>query len=169
MAAGRKAKTVALTELADLFGVDVRTIHNWRTEGMPSRSVSGAPRFSVPECFRWRREKDREEKQGDGDNGKTDKLRLLRAEADLKEAQLAKELGELVPAADFDAAIETFAGGLVAAVMGRLQQFERDIVQASTPASARAVVDRIQDEALRAAREYAQDLAVEPEPGEAAA
>ena len=155
--AGRKAKTVSLTEISgSVFGVTAEAIRLWRKEGMPTRMVSGELRFVVSECVRWRRERDRAERaSGPDDNGRQDKLRALRAEADLKELDLRERLGHLVERAEFEETVETFVGGFVAAVMGRLQQFERDVVQAQTPQTARAVMDRIQEEVLRAAREYA--------------
>lgn len=156
--AAPRAKTVSLTDIAAVFGVTTEAIRLWRKEGMPTRVVSGDVRFVVTECVRWRREMDRADRAPEGDTGKQDKLRVLRAEAELKELDLNERLGRLVDRAVFDETVETFVGGFVAAVMGRLQQFERDVVQAQTPQAARAVMDRIQEEVLRAAREYADAL-----------
>lgn len=164
--AAPRAKTVPLAGIAALFGVSTETIRLWRKAGMPSRVQSGAPAFVPTECIKWRREKDREDRVVADDNGKEDRLRILRADAELRELELQERSGLLVPRADYEAELDRFVGGLVAAVSGRLQQFERDIVQATTAQLARALTEKIQDEVLRATREYADQIEAEPSEGD---
>lgn len=158
--AAPKAKTVSLTEIAGIFGVTTEAIRLWRKEGMPTRRDSGRLSFVIAECVRWRRQRDQEAAKDDdaSDTTKADKRAILRSERQLRELEVRQKLGEMVERATFEEEIERFAGGLVAAVTGRLQQFERDIVQASTPAAARVLTERMQDELIGGMRAYADAL-----------
>jgi len=158
--AGRRAKTVSLSEIAETFGVTTETIRLWRKEGMASRRESGELRFVVAECVKWRRKRDQEraaEDRGE-DSTKEDRRAIIRAERQLRELEVQEKLGQLVEREAFDAELERCVGGLVAAISSRLQQWERDVVQATTPAQARALTERIQDDLLAGMREYADQL-----------
>lgn len=156
---GRRPETVSLTQIAAVFGVTTETIRLWRKKGMPSRRQSGQPVFDLPLCVRWRREQDRAKVPDDGeDSSKEDRRAILRADRRLREIEVAEREGLLVAREDFVQEVEAFVGGFVAAVSGRLQQFEREMVQCTTPAQARTLSQRIQDEVLRAARQYAERL-----------
>jgi len=158
--AGRRPATVSLTEIAEIFGVTTETIRLWRKEGMPSRRESGQLRFVVAECVRWRRERDKAaaaEETG-SDTSKEDRRAIIRAERQLRELEVQEKLGLLVEREAFDAEIERCVGGLVAVVASRLQQWERDIVQVTTPQQARALTERIQDDLLAGMRELGDQL-----------
>lgn len=159
--AGRKAVTVSLNEIAVVFGVTTRTILDWRKAGMPSRRESGETRFSLPECVRWRREQDREAATKDDDTSKEDRRRILRAEADLKELELHERSRSLCEVATYESEAVTFVGSFAAAVLGRMQQFERRMVQVSTPQEARKLVEEMQDDLMRGARQFADQLQAE--------
>lgn len=158
--AGRRAATVSLTDIAEVFGVTTEAIRLWRKEGMPTRMQSGQPRFVVTECVKWRRERDRTAaaSEAESDTTREDRRAIIRADRQLREMEVRERMGALVERATFDDEIERFVGGFVAAVSSRLQQFERDIVQATTPAAARALTERIQDDVLQGARTYADAL-----------
>ena len=167
--AAPRAQTVSLAAIAQLFGVTTESIRLWRKAGMPSRMQSGALAFVPTECIKWRREQDQAARPEEvDDTSKEDKRAILRAERRLKELEVAEREEALVERALYAQEVEAFVGGFVGAVMGRLQQFERDIVQATTPALARVVVERIQDDVLRAAREYADALDASAETEDAA-
>lgn len=158
--AAPKAKTVTLTEIAAIFGVTTEAIRLWRKDGMPTRRDSGRLSFVIAECVRWRRQRDQETAKDDdaNDTTKADRRAILRSERQLRELEVQEKLGELVERSTFDDEIERFVGGFVAAVTGRLQQFERDIVQTTTPAAARVLTERMQDDLIGGVRAYADAL-----------
>jgi phage terminase Nu1 subunit (DNA packaging protein) len=97
---------LAKQELADRFGVDVRTITNWVADGMPERRRSGKPAYAWLDCYRWREEKIREDGRasrhaGGDDNIKKQladaRLRTALAEAEEAELNVAARRGELIP------------------------------------------------------------------------
>jgi phage terminase Nu1 subunit (DNA packaging protein) len=92
-------------ELAERFGVDVRTITNWVQDGLPQRSKSGRPVYSWPECRTWWEKKIREDGRalrdaGGDEDRKTQiaeaRLRSAVAEAEQAELDLAQRRGDLV-------------------------------------------------------------------------
>lgn len=154
-----RPKTVSLTEIADVFGVTTETIRLWRKAGMPSRKESGRPTFVIAECVQWRREQDREDvRVDDGLDKDAEMAAKLRVERELKELELAERRSRVVPIEVYQERLDSFLGGLMAVVDGRLQQFERDIVQADTPPDARRITDAIRAELRRGATEYADEL-----------
>lgn len=93
-------------ELAERFGVDVRSITNWVALGMPQRKESGRLVFSWPECREWREDQIRNDaraiRHADNDADKKTKaaeyrLRQLEIETEQAELDLAERRGELVP------------------------------------------------------------------------
>lgn len=93
-------------ELAERFGVDVRSITNWVALGMPQRKESGRPVFAWPECREWRevqiRNDARAVRHGDDSEERKTKaaeyrLRQLEIETENAELDLAERRGELVP------------------------------------------------------------------------
>jgi phage terminase Nu1 subunit (DNA packaging protein) len=95
-------------ELADRFGVDVRSITNWAGLGMPQRKESGKPVFAWPECYAWREEQIRNDARAARHAGGDEttklkaaelRLRQLEIETENAEMDLAARRGELVPLA----------------------------------------------------------------------
>lgn len=163
-----KIEEHSIEETAALFGVTSRTLQNWRAAGMPHRMTGGRPKFVWRECIRWREETIRAEEREKlrGNAPVKDDDRLTRAQADLKEMELAERRRQLVPFEEFQAANDALVGGLAAVSAGRLKRFERPIVQAMTPAEARKVTQEIHRALMEGAREYADDLEAQAAAGE---
>lgn len=158
-----KVHTVSLTEIAEYFDVTTRSIQSWREHGFPTRMISGAPRFVVKDCIRWRREADKEEAAPVAKNlDKEDELAgKIKAERELKELELKERRGALVPAEVFQERVDSLFGGFAAVAAGQLQRFERDIVRATDAVSARHVTQAIQVALMKGAQEYADTLEAE--------
>lgn len=171
--AGPKPQTLTLQEIARAFRVQVQTIREWRAQGMPHRMVGGRPLFDLPACIEWRREKDRESARDEAapDEAK-ERARKMRAEAELKELEVARIRGQQVPVEQYEERAEAFVGGFAAVAAGQLHRFERDIVKASTAAEARRLTQQMHAALMHGAQEYADTLEAEvqaTEPGEEAA
>lgn len=92
-------------ELAERFGVDVRTVTRWLEQGMPHRVRSGRTVYAWPQCLAWReaaiREDERALRHAGGDiDRKKDladaRLRTAIAEAEVAELDVAARRGDLV-------------------------------------------------------------------------
>ena len=101
-----KAELLDREQLADRFGVDIRTITNWVGDGMPQRVRSGKPVYAWLECLKWREEQIRKDRRGLREAGDDEqrkeqlaeaRLRVALAEAEEAELNLAERRGELVP------------------------------------------------------------------------
>ena len=62
--------------------------------------------------------------------------------------------------------VEKVAGGLAAAVAGRLSRFERDYVACDSPARARQINQEIQTQLMSAAREFGESLLADADAAE---
>ncbi len=82
-------------ELADRFGVDVRTITNWVQAGMPQRKRSGQVVYSWQECRDWREERIREDARSTRHAGGDESKALEMAELKLREQRALTEQAEL--------------------------------------------------------------------------
>jgi len=156
---------LTITEVANLFGVTRATVTNWKKAGCPCRTVDNKIVFDLQPLMAWRRQEDRAAgTRGvlpDGYDKELESARKLRADADLRELDLAERRGELVPVKDFEARLESFLGGFAAVSAGRLQRYERDIVAAADPAAARRVTQAIHVALMEGALEYADTLEAE--------
>ena len=161
-----KVATLSLVEMAAELGVTTRTVQNYVRAGMPHRS---GPRFVNRECQKWVREAeivaavDRERTKLTG--GKLDKDQEMAAkiavERELKELELRERRGLLIDAAVYRERCEEFVGGFASVTTGRLQAYEREVVQALTPADARRLMTKIQTALMKGAQEYADALEAE--------
>jgi hypothetical protein len=165
-----KIPTVSLTAIAAELGVTTRTIRNYVRDGMPHRrNGAGDPSFVARECQRWYREREvasaieKERARLDGQNLDKDKEQAekLRVERQIKELELAKLRGQLVPVAEYQDRAEAFVGGFAAVAAGQLHRFERDIVKVATPAEARRLTDRVHAALMHGAQEYADTIEAE--------
>lgn len=99
------AELLTRQELADRFGVDVRTVTNWVQDGMPQRKRSGVAVYSWSDCYRWReqriRDDERATRHAGGNTSRKEqmaeaRLRVALAEAEQAELDLAERRGQLV-------------------------------------------------------------------------
>lgn len=151
-----------VTQLAKLHGVSRNTIYEWLAAEprLPQRDDGS---FIVAETIAWRvqRElnKDRKTRAQQNDEPKLSEMnRKLRAEADLKELQLERERGSLIPFEMFEEKIGKVIGGFAAVAAGQLTRFERKAVQADTPAAARVLMQEIHRALMEGAQEFAGEV-----------
>jgi phage terminase Nu1 subunit (DNA packaging protein) len=162
---------VNATQLAQIHGVTRETIRQWTVAGCPRRQDGS---YVVAETITWRIqreiEKERKARSPEDDAPKlTEMNRKLRAEADLKELQLERERGELIPTEEHEEIVSRIAGGFAAVAAGQLTRFERRIVQAATPADARVLTQDIHRALMEGAQGLADDLESEADGLEAVA
>ncbi|MEI4473338.1 terminase small subunit [Frigidibacter sp. MR17.24] len=97
-------ETVSESALARLLGVSASRVQRLARDGVLVRSGRG--KYALEESVRRYAEKLREgaaragRPSAGGDDLKAERLRLTRAQADREEARVARERGELVPAAE---------------------------------------------------------------------
>lgn len=153
---------VTQKELAGLHGVTDETIRLWGLAGLPRRDDGS---YIVAETITWRvqreLEKERAKSKGEDKPKVTEMNRKLAVEADLKELQLQRERGEVVPIEDFDEVTQRLIGGMAAVAAGRLQRFERPIVQSKSAAEARLLTQKIHAALMEGAQEFGRELEAE--------
>lgn len=157
-------RTVTQKEMAELLGLTPERLRQLVPEGLPQANRDGRPCYVPREVIRWFRDREREagRREGSGDgapNELLERARKLKAEADLKELELAERRRLLLPSDEFLARWSSLVGTFAAVATGQLQQFERKIVQATTPADARRVTDAMRLALLRGAQEFADQTA----------
>ena len=133
---------VSVTELSRLLGFTRENIRQWTLKGCPRRDDGS---FVVSEVVAWLRQREREAAAPDtAPDEAQERARKLRAEADLKEIELARARGDVVPIGDYRTELERVLGRMRAVVSGQLNRFERRIVACQTPAEARALTRDIE-------------------------
>lgn len=147
------------SELARIHGVTRQTVREWTLAGCPRRDDGS---YIAAETIAWRiRQKVEEakrERASDGDEPKlTEMNRKLKVEADLKELELQHRRAESIDAPVHREVAARIVGGFASVAAGQLARFERRMVQATTPAHARAISQDIH----RALMEGSQGLADE--------
>lgn len=159
----KAAKTIHLQEFADDHGVTIRTVTNWIADGMPYRTVRGERRVVRSEANVWRIERERQRATDKAQGGRLDKdiemAKRIRVDRQIRELELRKRLGSLIPAEQFDVRIDRIVGGFAAVATGQLQPFEREM--GLEPAAARALTLRIQEALMTGAQELADTLDAE--------
>lgn len=154
----RRARETGLgqADLARLLGCTPETIRNWTLDGCPRRDDGT---YIVAEVFTWVRKWDRDRAAKEKPPKQQKEFdRKLSFEADLKELQLKRELGEVLPAAEYHASIAKIAGGFAAVAKGRLSRFEREVVKTTTPAGARRLMDKMSAALMEGAQGLADEL-----------
>lgn len=109
-------KIVNKRDLAQIIGVSERTLTEWQREGMPMVLASGrgsSNQYDTAAVITWRiaREVNGAEKESQKD-------RLDRLRGDQIELQMAKEIRELIPAAEIEPALGQFISDAVALIAG---------------------------------------------------
>lgn len=151
-------------ELADRFGVDVRTITNWVAEGMPQRKKSGRPVFAWPECYAWRevqiRNDARAVRHGDNDQERKTKaaefrLRQLEMETENAELDLAARRGELVPLDFMRTEFERIAQALRTGLISLPQTWALRLGEATTTVERQIILQDAVNDLMPLLRELA--------------
>lgn len=157
-------KDVSVQEFATDHGVTSQRVYQWIQAGMPHRSRKSGTRVVRAEANRWIRERDQEQARSEtGPDEAKERARKVKAEADLKELEVAERRKQLIPADEYAVFVENFIGGFAAVASGQLQRFEREMVRAMTPGEARAITQKQQAALMEGARQYAQQLEAEAE------
>ncbi|GAB5451824.1 MAG: hypothetical protein Hals2KO_21520 [Halioglobus sp.] len=147
-------------ELAEIFGVDERTLTRWQHKGMPIRMKGRrgeSNTYETKEVIAWllAREKDNEKESA--------KERLDRLRGDYEEIKIAKELGQLAPPEDY----ERVFGGMVESANEELLNFTDTLIATAKSLHnidipAQLVESKIEEVILRLSNYDAFDIA-EPE------
>lgn len=154
-----KTETLTLAQVAKLLNVSHETIRTYRKRGMPTRTVSGRPAFVAAEVLPWRIEDvRREERERSSPDEAQERTRKLAAEASLAELRLARERGEVVPAAEVESEMERLCLNLRSRIVTMRGKWAPALLGLSTMAEATATLDRVADDLLRSLREGADDL-----------
>lgn len=162
-----RATDASLTaaQLAKLLGITEQRIRQWADLGCPQVRKG---RYTVAAVFKWRVEREAARVK-ERTNAGSPLQQKLRAEAELKELQLARERGELMPAEEHAEIVSRIAGGFAAVAAGQLTRFERRAVQATTPAAARVLMQEIHRALMEGAQGLADTLEAEADALELAA
>ncbi|MCE2942182.1 MAG: hypothetical protein ACK51E_11425 [Gemmatimonadota bacterium] len=147
-------KTLRAAEAADAVGVSPRTLREWTQQGCPHRRTPGGAEYVIAEVLTWRTETAvaaaiEKLQRPDGIDLAAEQARKARADADLRELDLAERRGELVPVAKYRRELEDVLGRMRAVVSGGLHRFERRIVSCATPGEARRLTRDIEDAICR--------------------
>jgi terminase small subunit / prophage DNA-packing protein len=129
MAKRRTFQNVTQLELADIHGVDVRTVRRWDEDGHP-RNEDGS--YTPAESIRWVIGRE----SGSSLDYTAERARLAKAQADKTEIENAVRAGEL----SVTARVVEWYGAMVANAKNRLLQVPDAIGQQFDPETARRVV-----------------------------
>lgn len=159
-----KVDDVSVTEFADLCGVTSQRVYQYVQEGMPHRRRKNGKtehtRIVPREGIRWLIDRAGEVAKAKAP-ASDDRARILRADAELRELEVAERRRELVPAVEVVQFSESFVGGLAAVAAGQLQRFERKMIKVSTPGEARRLTSEIHAALMAGAGDYANTLDAE--------
>lgn len=165
---------VLAEEIAEIFGVDRRTVTNWVNEKppCPSEMDGNRRRFDTKAVTTWWAEravrKDRDSRVEAAPGSKEEEeLRKLRAEADLAEMKRDRERGVLVHADDVVVLSTRPAAVLAPKIKAIEQRWAPDLVGLKSQRAARAKLRPLVRELL--AEIAADDDLMGDEPGEAEA
>lgn len=149
-------------QLLDAFCESHKQIERYVAEGMPCTGTGRSRRFPWPEVRNWRderiRKQEREKAQREQPTNIEDaRLRKEVALAEKAEIEVSQLRAEMIPAGMYEQRIEALAVRLAAPVK-TLDRYIADVQRATTAVEAKAVLDRISDDLLRALAGVADDL-----------
>lgn len=157
-------KDVSVEKFAELVGVTSERIYQLIQSGLPHRKRDEGTRIVPKDAIKWLRQRDRDEAVVEKalDEAK-ERARKTRAEADMKEIQLAELRGSLVQTAEVSAFIEAFVGGFASVAAGQLGRFEREMVKVTNAPGARALRTKIHRALMEGAQRYADQMTAKGE------
>lgn len=137
-------KIVNKRDLSQILGISERTLTEWQREGMPMllSTGRGSPnQYDTAAVIAWRiaREINGAEKESQKD-------RLDRLRGDQIELQMAKEIRELIPAAEIEPAIGQFISDAVALIAGIPDKYAPIVEAADSLDAKHAVLEDAVDE-----------------------
>jgi hypothetical protein len=157
-------------KLAELLGCSLRTVDEYRRQGMPGESPKrpgGQWRFDSSEVIAWLRTRERENALGEIagiDEGEA-KRRKLAAEAAIAEHELAEKQGLSVSITDWQAAMSAVIGAARAKLLPIGAALGPELAIESDPVQCEALVQAAINEALQELSDC--DIQIEPGgPGE---
>lgn len=122
MPAKARADLWTTADLCRVAGVSDRTVREWRAAGLPTRLVSGQPRFAPEEVWAWREGWHRDRLAEAREAAKDEKRPLLDQKTEIEVAlldlRLARERCEVVPLVDYEVALGRALDLVVARLRG---------------------------------------------------
>lgn len=152
--------------LAEFLGVSLRTIDEYRRQGMPGEGGGHGSqwRFDSAVCVTWLRE--RERTNAIGDIARIDeseaRKRKLAAEAAMAELDLATKEGAVATIADFEASWFAMIGAARSRLLGIGSGVGPELALADDAAECAALVDAAIAEALQELSEFEPNIPNEP-------
>lgn len=148
------------SQMADVLGVDVRSIKNFVDDGMPKMARG---KYDLGACVKWFVEHEREKARAGKGLNDLDLARQRKTIAEARKAELELETleGNVIPLDMHESRLEAIGLRLAAQCKG-LDRFISDVQRATSTIEAKAVVDRVSDALLAALMKVSDDLPVEP-------
>lgn len=154
-------KTVNRSETAELFGVSLTTVDNWRRSGCPTIKDGKSVLFNSADVSTWLRERDVRQALGGADNVTVDEARRRReaAEAGLAELRLAKERRLVVAVEDVQAIVADEYAATRSRLLAIHGNVEMSIAHLVTPAVLAQVAGAVKAEVAEALEGLVGDVA----------
>jgi hypothetical protein len=152
--------TLSAKALADLLQVNRSAVFQWKDAGCPFRKGSKGFEFVVSEVVAWleKRAEERGRKSAESQDGQSPYAQKQLADAEYRRIQIEQLRGSLIEVDVVREEYERFVGGFAAVATGRLQRFEREILQTTSPADARRLTQRMHAALMEGAQEYAAEI-----------
>lgn len=156
--------------LAEILGCSLRTIDEYRRQGMPGEAP-GRPgeqwKFDTAAAVEWLRQRERQSVLGEV--AKIDeseaKRRKLAAEAAMAELDLAKAEGAALGIQDFGTAWAAMIGSARAKLLGLGSKLGPSVAIVDDAAECNAMIDGAIAEALQELSEFEPEISIQPESG----
>lgn len=154
-------------KLSDLLGCSLRTIDEYKRQGMPGdapKRPGDQWRFDSATVVEWLRDRERADALGEVAKVTEDeaKRRKLAAEASLAEFDLALKQGTAVSVLDFEHAWNSMLGAARSKLLGIGSALGPELSITTDPAECGEKIDFAVKEALAELSEYQPDLSIDP-------
>ena len=151
-----RIETVALSQFAKDWGVTIRTVQNWITDGMPHRTVDGERRVVRSDANAWVRARAEEAAQPDApEDIAAAQLRYESARAEKLELEVRRARGELVTVDEAAGAVEAKLAALRSQLTTFPQRLAPVVLGCKTLAEVTAKLDQAMAEAMTSISEGA--------------
>ena len=162
----QKARIVGIREISIALNLSARRVQQLANEGLPKKSPG---KYDLDECrgFYIRYLQAIVEKRSVVDEGgkifaseRKERLRLLRADADLREIELARERSDLVSIGDVERAFADLVLTTKSGIMAVAPRLARDLIGEQSRMMVHAKIEKALNEALLDARRAARTLLI---------